>query len=311
MNKSDKIYIAGHTGMVGSAIRRKLLAEGYDNLIGYSSPELDLTDQQAVAYFFAREKPDYVFLAAAKVGGIHANSSQPAAFIYENLMIQNNIIHNAYVHGVKKLLFLGSSCIYPRMAPQPIAEDALLTGALEETNKSYALAKISGIVMCQSYRKQYGCNYISAMPTNLYGPNDNYHPTDSHVIPALIRKIHEAKFAGSASVEIWGTGQPVREFLYVDDLAEACFFLMKIYDAPEVVNIGTGVGITIRELALAICKIIGFSGNLMFNTDMPDGTPVKILSVNRINNLGWSATTKLEEGLRITYNDFQQHTCLK
>jgi len=304
MNKSDKIYIAGHTGMVGSAIYRKLISEGYTNILTRSSSELDLTDQSAVTTFFHEERPEHVFLAAAKVGGIQANSTQPAGFIYENLMIQNNIINNSYLCGVKKLLFLGSSCIYPRMAPQPMKEDALLTGSLEETNKPYALAKISGIVMCQSYRKQYGCNFISIMPTNLYGPNDNYHPTDSHVVPALIRKIHEAKTANKDFVEIWGTGEPVREFLFVEDLAEACYFLMKEYNEPEIVNIGTGEGLTIKELAHIICRIIGFGGTLKYDTDKPGGTPKKILDVSKMKQLGWSYKTALEEGLRMTYADF-------
>jgi GDP-L-fucose synthase len=304
MNKTDKIFIAGHKGMVGSAIHRKLLSEGCTNILVRDFRELDLMDQHAVSGFFSDEKPDYVFLAAARVGGIYANSKQPAQFIYENMMIQNNVIHHAYLHGVKKLLFLGSSCIYPRMAPQPIREEHLLTGPLEETNKAYALAKISGIIMCQSYRKQYGCNFIAAMPTNLYGYGDNYDPDHSHVIPGLIRRIHFAKTNGDASVEIWGTGEPLREFLFVDDLADACYFLMQHYNEAEIINVGSGEEVTIKDLAMMICKIVGYGGKLIFDPGKPDGTPRKLLDLLAIHKLGWSHSTSIEDGLSLTYADF-------
>ncbi|WP_448518577.1 GDP-L-fucose synthase family protein [Rhodoflexus sp.] len=301
MNKSDKIYIAGHRGMVGSAIVRRLQAEGFQNLVWRNSSELDLTQQQAVADFFATEKPDYVFLAAAKVGGILANDTYRAQFIYENLMIQNNVIHQSYLHGVKKLLFLGSSCIYPKLAPQPLKEDYLLTGPLETTNEPYAIAKIAGIKMCDAYRAQYGCRFISAMPTNLYGPNDNYHPQNSHVLPALLRKIHQAKIEGLPAVEIWGTGTPRRELMHVDDLADACLFLMQRYDEPGFVNIGTGEDLTISELARLICQIVGYTGSLHYNTDKPDGTPRKLLDVSKLHRLGWQHRIALPEGIRSVY----------
>lgn len=298
MNKSSKIYIAGHRGMVGSAIHRRLKSEGYNNFVVRTSEELDLCDQPSVREFFEEEKPDYVFLAAARVGGIHANNTYPAEFIHDNLAIQSNVIHNAYVTGVKKLLFLGSSCIYPKYAPQPMKEEALLTGALEPTNEAYAIAKIAGIKMCQSYQRQYGCNFISVMPTNLYGPNDNYDLHNSHVLPALIRKFYEAKTEKQSSVEIWGSGTPKREFLHVDDLADACVFLMNKYDSPEIVNIGTGEDLNIRDLALLIKECTGFEGGLHFNTHQPDGTPRKLLDVTKINSLGWSAKISLKEGVK-------------
>lgn len=301
MNKSDKIYVAGHRGMVGSAIVRRLRAEGYHNLILRSSAELDLTHQQAVADFFAAEKPDYVFLAAARVGGIVANNTYRAQFIYENLMIQNNVIHQSYVNGVSKLLFLGSSCIYPKLAPQPLKEEYLLTGLLETTNEPYAIAKIAGIKMCDAYRAQYGCRFISAMPTNLYGPNDNYHPQNSHVLPALLRKIHTAKAEGLPEVEIWGTGTPRRELMHVDDLADACLFLMQNYDAEGLVNIGTGEDVTISELAQLICRIAGYGGRLRYNTDQPDGTPRKLMDVSKLHGLGWRHSISLPEGIRSVY----------
>lgn len=306
MNKESKIYIAGHNGMVGSAIKRNLENKGFSNLIYKSSKELDLTNQQEVKTFFEKEKPEYVFLAAAKVGGIYANNTFRGEFLYKNLMIQNNVIHQSYLNGVKKLLFLGSSCIYPKLSPQPIKEEYLLTGALEQTNEPYAIAKIAGIKMCESYRRQYGVNYISAMPTNLYGPNDNYDLNNSHVLPALIRKFHEAKIANKNEVEIWGTGKPMREFLHVDDLAEACVFLMLNYNDEQWINVGTGEDVTIRELAELIQKIVGFEGNLVFNTSKPDGTPRKLLDVSRINSLGWKAKISLEDGIRHAYEDFKK-----
>ncbi|WP_207429603.1 GDP-L-fucose synthase [Pedobacter sp. SYSU D00535] len=304
MEKNAKIYIAGHRGMVGSAIYRKLEREGYSNIITRGSKELDLRDQVAVASFFAEEKPDYVFLAAAKVGGIVANNTYRAEFLYDNLMIQSNIIHNAYLNGVKKLMFLGSSCIYPKMAPQPLKEEYLLTGTLESTNEPYAIAKIAGIKMCDAYRDQYGCNYISVMPTNLYGYNDNYHPENSHVLPALIRKFHEAKVQGKDKVVIWGTGSPKREFLFADDLAEACYYLMENYNEAGLVNVGTGEDISIKDLALLVKKIIGFEGELDFDTTKPDGTPRKLMDVSKLHATGWKHTIELEEGINLAYQDF-------
>lgn len=289
--------------MVGSAIIRKLNKEGFENLLTPSSKELDLRNQQAVEKFFSQEKPEYVFLAAAKVGGILANNTYRADFLYENLMIESNVIHQSYVHKVKKLLFLGSSCIYPKLAPQPLKEESLLSGFLEPTNEPYAIAKIAGIKLCESYRLQYGCNFISAMPTNLYGPNDNYDLKNSHVIPALIRKFQEAKNSNEAKVEVWGTGTPLREFLHVDDLANACLFLMDKYDGLEFVNIGIGEDLTIKELAELIKKIVGFNGEIVFDTTKPDGTPRKLMDVTKINNLGWKHKIQLEEGLKLIVND--------
>jgi len=304
MEKNAKIYIAGHRGMVGSAILRKLTAEGYGNLLLRTSDELDLRNQQAVADFFAAEQPDYVFLAAAKVGGILANNTMRADFLYENLAIQNNVIHQAYVHGVKKLLFLGSSCIYPKLAPQPIKEEYLLTGLLEPTNEPYAIAKIAGIKLCEAYHDQYGCNFISVMPTNLYGYRDNYHPEHSHVLPALLRRLHEAKVANRPAVTVWGTGSPKREFLFADDLADACVFLMANYDDPQLVNIGTGEDLPIKELAQLIKSIVGFEGELVFDSSKPDGTPRKLMDVSKLHALGWHHTTPLEAGIRKVYEDF-------
>ncbi len=290
--------------MVGSAIFRKLLQEGYTNLITKTSAELDLKDQQAVAEFFEAEKPDYVFLAAAKVGGILANNVYRADFLYENLMIQNNVIHQSYVHKVKKLLFLGSSCIYPKLAPQPLKEEYLLTGLLEETNEPYAIAKIAGIKMCDAYRAQYGCNFISAMPTNLYGYHDNYHPQNSHVLPALIRKFDEAKRKGDQTVSIWGSGKPMREFLFADDLADACFFLMQTYNQPHLINIGTGEDLSIKDLALLIQETVGYTGELIFDTTKPDGTPRKLMDVSKLHQLGWKHQIELKEGLKLAYQDY-------
>lgn len=304
MEKNAKIYVAGHRGMVGSALVRRLESEGYQNIIVRTSRELDLRNQQAVIDFFAAEKPEYVFLSAAKVGGIMANNVYRADFLYENLQIQNNVIHNAYLTGVKKLMFLGSSCIYPKMAPQPLKEDYLLTGPLEYTNEPYAIAKIAGIKMCESYRKQYGCNFISVMPTNLYGPNDNYDLTGSHVLPAMIRKFHEAKTEGKPFVELWGTGSPLREFLHADDLADACVYLMKTYDEELFVNIGVGEDISIKNLAELIRQTIGYEGELRWNTDKPDGTPRKLMDVSRLHNMGWKHRYSLEEGIKLTYQDF-------
>ncbi|MBL7867731.1 MAG: GDP-L-fucose synthase [Flavobacterium lindanitolerans] len=300
MEKSAKIYIAGSGGMVGSAIVRQLKKEGYTNLILKSSKEIDLRNQKDVADFFNEEKPEYVFLAAAKVGGILANNTYPAMFLYDNLMIQNNVIHQAYSTNVKKLLFLGSSCIYPKFAPQPIKEDYLLTGELETTNEAYAIAKIAGVELCKFYMKQYGCNFISAMPTNLYGINDNFDLTNSHVLPALLRKFIEAKQNNAPSVSIWGTGSPKREFLFVDDLAEASLFLMKNYNDPQTVNVGTGEDISIKELAETIKDIVGFDGELIFDSSKPDGTPRKLLDVSKINSLGWKHTTAVSEGIHKT-----------
>jgi len=306
MKLNDKIYVAGHTGMAGSAICRRLRSAGFNNLVLKSSRELDLRDQQAVRSFFEQERPDLVFLAAAKVGGIMANQTYRAEFIYDNLQIQNNVIHNSYLSGVKKLLFLGSSCIYPRDAPQPIKEEYLLTGQLEYTNEPYAIAKIAGIKMCEAYRAQYGCNFISAMPTNLYGPGDNYHPVNSHVLPALIRRFHEAKISGAESVTIWGTGNPMREFLFSNDLADACIFLMQHYNGAGPVNIGTGTDLSIRELAGLIKEIIGYQGDIQFDPTKPDGTPRKLLDVSRLKDIGWQYTTPFEEGISLAYADFLQ-----
>ena len=309
MNKSDKIFIAGHNGMVGSAIKRKLEEKGFENLITRSSTDLDLRNQAAVNDFFETEKPGFVFLAAAKVGGIQANNIYRAEFLYDNLLIETNIIHAAWVNKVTKLLFLGSSCIYPKLAPQPLQEDDLLTGLLEPTNEPYAIAKIAGIKLCDAYRSQYGCNFISAMPCNLYGPGDNYDLDKSHVIPALIRKFHEAKANNNPAVEVWGSGNPMREFLYVDDLANACYFLMQHYDHPGHINVGSGNDLSVRELANAVKKITGFNGELIFNISKPDGTPRKLLNVTRINALGWIASTTLENGLIKAYTDFKNRYC--
>ncbi len=304
MDKSSKIYVAGHRGMVGSAMVRKLQAEGYNNIVTRTSAELDLRNQQAVTDFFTAEKPEYVFLSAAKVGGIVANNTYRADFLYDNLMIQNNIIHQSYVNNVKKLMFFGSSCIYPKLAPQPLKEEYLLTGLLEPTNEPYAIAKISGIKMCEAYRDQYGCNYIAVMPTNLYGLNDNYHPQNSHVLPALIRKFHEAKESGASFVEIWGTGTPLREFLFADDLADACFHLMLNYNEKQFVNIGYGEDLTIKELAETVKNVIGFEGELKFDTTKPDGTPRKLMDSNKLFATGWKPKTTLTEGIKIAYADF-------
>lgn len=304
MNTSDKIYIAGHNGMVGSAILRKLRSEGFENLILKDSMQLDLRNQQMVNEFFADAKPTHVFLAAAKVGGIMANKTYGGEFIYDNLMIQANIIHASYVNKVKKLMFLGSSCIYPKMATQPLKEEYLLTGKLEESNEPYAIAKIAGIKMCDAYRSQYGCNFISAMPTNLYGPNDNYDLQKSHVLPALIRKFHEAREKNASSVTIWGTGKPRREFLHTDDLANACFFLMQQYNEGGQVNIGTGVDIEIAELASLIKEISGFTGTIEYDTAKPDGTPRKLMDVGKINAMGWKAAIDLRTGLNRVYKEF-------
>ena len=306
MNKDDKIYVAGHRGMVGSAICRKLKKEGFNNLLLRTSGELDLRKQDAVSDFFARERPDYVFLAAAKVGGIVANNNYRAEFLYDNLMIQSNIIHESWRNNVDKLMFLGSSCIYPKLAPQPLKEEYLLTGELEYTNEPYAIAKIAGIKMCDVYRAQYGCNFVSVMPTNLYGPNDNYDLSSSHVLPALIRKFHEAMVNGSKEVVIWGTGKPYREFLHVDDLADACFFLMQKYNDPGFINIGTGQDLQIMELAKLVKSVVGFEGNIVTDTSMPDGTPRKLMDVSRLKNLGWSPSVGLREGIAKVYQDFQQ-----
>lgn len=304
MEKEAKIYIAGPRGMVGSAIMRKLEKEGFTNFVTRTSGELDLRNQQAVADFFEQEKPDYVFLAAAKVGGIVANNTYRAEFLYDNLQIQNNIIHSSYLNGVKKLMFLGSSCIYPKMAQQPLQEDYLLTGTLEETNEPYAIAKIAGIKMCDAYRAQYGCNYISVMPTNLYGYNDNYHPQNSHVLPALIRRFHEAKENGAESVTIWGTGSPKREFLFADDLAAACYYLMENYNEPGLVNIGTGEDLSIKELAELVKETVGFEGTIDFDTSKPDGTPRKLMDVSKLHSQGWKHTIDLPEGISLAYQDF-------
>ena len=307
MNLDTKIYVAGHRGLVGSAIVRNLEARGYKNIICRTHKELDLTNQKAVRDFFEEEKPEYVFLAAAKVGGIHANNTYPADFIYDNLMIQNNVIKAAHDFKVKKLLFLGSTCIYPKMAPQPIKEEYLLTGSLEETNEAYAVAKIAGLEMCKFFKRQYGDNFISCMPTNLYGPNDNFDLKNSHVLPALIRKFHEAKVNNSEVVEVWGTGTPLREFLYVDDMADACVFLMENYDGEQHVNIGTGEEVSIRELAETVKEVVGFEGELVFNTDMPDGTPRKLTTVDKLHGLGWKHKVSLNEGIKLAYNWFLEN----
>ena len=309
MEKEAKIYVAGHRGMVGSAIFNKLKDAGYTNIITRTSSELDLRDQAAVARFFATEKPAYVFLAAAKVGGIIANNTFRADFIYENMAIQNNVIHHSYLNNVKKLMFLGSSCIYPKMAPQPLKEEYLLTGVLEPTNEPYAIAKISGIKMCEAYRAQYGTNYISVMPTNLYGYNDNYHPQNSHVLPALIRRFHEAKENNSAEVIIWGSGTPLREFLFSTDLADACIFLMKNYDDEQFVNIGIGEDLSIKDLALLIKRIIGYKGSIKFDSTKPDGTPRKLMDVSKLHSLGWKHKIPLEEGIKLAYADFKAKYC--
>ena len=307
MNLDAKIYVAGHRGLVGSAIVRNLEEKGYTNIIYRTHKELDLTNQEEVRAFFEQERPEYVFLAAAKVGGIHANNTYPADFIYDNLMIQNNVIKAAHDFKVKKLLFLGSTCIYPKMAPQPIKEEYLLTGALEETNEAYAVAKIAGLEMCKFFKRQYGDNFISCMPTNLYGPNDNFDLKNSHVLPALIRKFHEAKVNDSKVVEVWGTGTPLREFLYVDDMADACVFLMENYDGEQHVNIGTGEEVSIRELAETVKEVVGFEGELVFNTEMPDGTPRKLTTVDKLHGLGWNHKVSLNEGIKLAYNWFLEN----
>lgn len=304
MQKNEKIYVAGHQGMVGSALIRKLQALGYSNIITATHQELDLTNQAETNTFFERYKPDYVFVAAAKVGGIYANNTYKAQFLYENLMIATNTIHAAYKSGVKKLMFLGSSCIYPKYAPQPMKEEYLLTGELESTNEGYAIAKIAGLKLCDTYRFQYGCNFISVMPTNLYGINDNYHPENSHVLPALIRRFHEAKINNLPEVIVWGTGTPKREFLFADDLADACIFLMQQYNDYGWVNIGSGEEISIAELATMVKEVVGYKGNIVFDTTKPDGTPRKLLDVSKLHGLGWKHKTPLKEGLKITYQDF-------
>lgn len=304
LEKQAKIYVAGHRGMVGSAIVRKLQLLGYTNLVLKTSAELDLRDQAKVAAFFAAEKPDFVFLAAAKVGGIVANNTYRADFLYENLAIQNNIIHSSFVNKVKKLMFLGSSCIYPKLAPQPLKEAYLLSGYLEETNEPYAIAKIAGIKLCEAYRAQYGCDFISVMPTNLYGPNDNYDLENSHVLPAMIRKFQEAKERGDASMTLWGTGAPMREFLHADDLAEACVYLMETYSDAELVNIGTGIDVTIKELAETVKKIVGFEGSIQWDTSRPDGTPRKLMDVSKLHSLGWKHKIELKDGIALAYQDF-------
>lgn len=307
MELTSKIFVAGHKGMVGSAIVRALQKAGYSNIITRSHKELDLCRQDQVEAFFAKEKPEYVFLAAAKVGGIVANSQAPADFMYDNMTLEMNVIHSAWKNGCKKLLFLGSSCIYPRMAPQPMKEDCLLTSALEETNEAYALAKIAGLKYCAYLNKQYGTDFISAMPTNLYGPNDNYHPTHSHVLPALIRRFHEAKEAGLESVSCWGTGKALREFLYVDDLADACLFLMNHYSGDETVNVGTGKELSIKELTELVAKVVGYEGEILWDSSKPDGTPRKLLDVSKLENLGWKYTVELEEGIKLSYQDFLEN----
>lgn len=304
MEKSSKIYICGHRGMVGSSILRRLQKEGYTNLIYKTHKELDLTRQSEVETFFEKERPEYVFLAAAKVGGIMANNTYRAEFLYQNLMIESNVIHSSYLYGVKKLLFLGSTCVYPKMAPQPIKEEYLLTSSLEQTNEPYGVAKIAGIKLCESYWRQYGSQFISAMPTNLYGPNDNYDLNNSHVLPALIRKFHEAKVNGIETCELWGSGSPLREFLHVDDLAEACLFLMNNYNSYELVNIGSGEEISIKDLAKLISNIVGYKGETIWNTDKPDGTPRKLSDVTKINALGWKSKIKLQDGIEMVYKDY-------
>jgi GDP-L-fucose synthase len=304
VEKDAKIYIAGHRGMVGSAIHRRLKREGFHNFVFRTSAELDLRDQAAVREFFRDERPDYVFLAAAKVGGIVANNTYRAEFLYDNLMMESNVIDAAYRSGVKKLMFLGSSCIYPKLAPQPLREDYLLTGPLEETNEPYAIAKIAGIKLCEAYRSQYGCNFISVMPTNLYGPNDNYDLQNSHVLPALIRKFHEAKLDGKPTVDVWGSGSPRREFLHADDLADACLFLMENYDEPTLINIGTGEDVTIRELAELVQQTVGYEGEIVWNTSKPDGTPRKLMDVSKLHGLGWRHRTELPDGIRTVYEAY-------
>ncbi len=311
MELNSKIYIAGHRGMVGSAIMRNLQQKGYSNIVTRTSSELDLRNQQAVSDFFASEKPEYVFLAAAKVGGIQANNVYRADFIYENLMIQNNVIHQSHVNGVKKLMFLGSSCIYPKMAPQPLKEEYLLTGLLEETNEPYAIAKIAGIKMCESYKRQYGCNFISVMPTNMYGPNDNYNLNNSHVLPALIRKFHDAKENNLSFVEMWGTGTPMREFLHADDLGDACVYLMNTYDGEQFVNIGSGKDLTIKDLALLIKDIVGYKGDIKHDLSKPDGTPRKLMDVSYVHSLGWKHKIELPEGIKQVYEDFKNKQGVK
>ena len=304
MEKESKIYVAGHRGMVGSAIVRELRRQGYDNIITRTHSELDLTDQQAVNGFFAAEKPEYVFLAAAKVGGIEANDKAPADFMYLNMMLEMNVIHAAWRNGCRKLQFLGSSCIYPRLAPQPMPESCLLTSSLEKTNEAYALAKISGLKYCEYLNRQYGTDFISVMPTNLYGPNDNYHPTHSHVLPALIRRFHEAKENGAESVTCWGDGSPLREFLYVDDLANLCVFLMNNYSGNETVNAGTGKELSIRELTQTVAEVVGYRGRIEWDTTRPNGTPRKLLDVSKATRLGWRYSTELREGIALAYEDF-------
>ena len=308
LNLDSKIYVAGHRGLVGSAILRQLKGRGYENIICRTSKELDLREQLQVEDFFRKEKPEYVFLAAAKVGGIIANQNYPADFLRDNLLIQTNVIDAAYRHKVNKLLFLGSTCIYPKFAPQPMKEDALLTGELEQTNEAYAIAKISGIKMCEAYNKQFGTNFISVMPTNLYGPNDNFDLETSHVLPALIRKFHEAKVNAVPNVEVWGSGTPKREFLYSDDLADACIYLMNNFSGSSIVNIGVGEDLSIKELATKVKEIIGYEGEIVFNTNMPDGTPRKLVDIQKISHLGWKATTTLDEGIKKTYEYFLNHT---
>lgn len=307
MDKQAKIYVAGHRGLVGSAIVRNLKKKGYDNVIGRTHEELDLLEQQQVRDFFEKEKPDYVVLAAARVGGINANNTRPADFAYENMQMQCNVIKAAHDYKVKKLLFLGSTCIYPRLAEQPIREEALLTGSLEPTNEAYAIAKIAGLSMCRYFKTQYGDNFISCMPTNLYGPNDNFDLESSHVMPAMIRKFHDAKKSGAPSVELWGTGKPLREFLYVDDMADACVFLLENYDGETHVNIGTGQEISIKELAEAVRRAVGYEGEILWNSDMPDGTPRKLTDVSRLHSLGWHHQVELEEGIRLAYQWYQEN----
>ena len=311
MELNSKIYVAGHRGMVGSAIMRNLKKKGFTHIVTRTSIELDLRSSQSVSDFFKAEKPEYVFLAAAKVGGIQANNVFRADFIYENLMIQNNVIHNAYLSGVKKLMFLGSSCIYPKFAPQPLKEESLLTGLLEETNEPYAIAKIAGIKMCESYKRQYGCNFISVMPTNMYGPNDNYNLTNSHVLPALIRKFHDAKETNLPFVEMWGTGTPMREFLHADDLGDACVFLMNTYNGEQFVNIGSGTDLTIKDLALFVKKIVGYTGEIKHDLSKPDGTPRKLMDVSFLHALGWKHKIELEEGITMVYQDFKNKEGVK
>lgn len=311
MNKNAKIFVAGHKGLVGSALVRKLNEKGFNNLILKTHAECDLTDQSAVQNLFTEESPEYIFLAAAKVGGIYANNTYPAEFIFSNMQVQMNTIHESWKHNVKKLLFLGSSCIYPKYAPQPMREDVLLSGKLEPTNEPYAIAKISGIVMCQSYNRQYGTDFISVMPTNLYGPNDNYHSENSHVLPALIRRFHEAKITDAPKVTIWGTGNPTREFLYVDDLADACIFLMENYSGNDIVNIGSGIEVKIVELAKIIQKVIGYNGQIDYDVTKPDGTPRKLLDCSRLHSLGWRHSVELEEGIERAYKDFLKQDSLR